>query len=508
MRTTYLALAFLMTLSFSVEAQTIVEWDFQSGAIKTYKGSVSAPNTHPVRLNEFVTVRVINVNTFKYEVTVKGSNVDLSTPIPSELQTIFRLPKEEEEEKIEITDAVAKTKAEAAKMDALSTAITPPGDDSDLDSKMTTLSASCKALISTTAEIAQVRIDRMILISLVQQEWGKHKSLKDAMFNAGIRPRKRLAMRTSYESFIKDYEKVEADYDKASKRAGVLLDNAKVVAKKSKAIANSAGASNADKAKAVTDSAEVDKLKGIKNEIDTAKSKIHDAYEVIESDEFLQIIEDIFTLETAINNEDNFTVVSGPLQMQGDFANFKVSAIPRKVNALLPIVTGKTTNFDIPTVGGWKADFSVGPTMAFGDGAKDELFFLEPGAGDTTVTLISTENKNVIRPGLAALMHFYTRKGRDRALGFAFGVGAEFKTIDDPDLSLYLGGSWVLGKSRKVMVSAGFSFLRVDRLQSQYEVDQVFAKDVINLDAVTSKVFKTAPFISVSYNITNRSEFN
>lgn len=104
------------------------------------------------------------------------------------------------------------------------------------------------------------------------------------------------------------------------------------------------------------------------------------------------------------------------------------------------------------------------------------------------------------------MMHFYKRSGKDWSWGGMMGVGAGFQSFDDADISFYTGLSAILGKSQKVMISAGLSFLNVERLkENEYSVDKEYA-NTIALNDVTEKVIKSSFFISLSYNLTNRVE--
>ena len=124
-----------------------------------------------------------------------------------------------------------------------------------------------------------------------------------------------------------------------------------------------------------------------------------------------------------------------------------------------------------------------------------------------TVKLKRRDNHNIISPGLAAMMHFYPRSGKNIAWGGLFGVGAGFQSTEDINFSLYTGVSLVMGKRQKIMLSAGFSFLRVERLKDkQFEIDKEYPISKIDLANSTEKVFKSSGFLSISYNITNRIE--
>lgn len=441
-----------------------------------------------VKNGKFITFKIINVNTFRYKVEISGKRIDYVTPVPSELQNIFRLGNNKvygEPEKAEegVTEAQTGTKT----MAAMHAEVKAEGTNNDLEAVLRKLVVKCMKYSDLAKEIAEIKFNRMELINISKQKWDKHSSMISAVNLINVKTRD--AMKQDYMDFIAAYSEAEALYGAAVKVAEKALADARTPPGGGAAIP----ANVADR--------ETD-LQTIKD----ASEKVETSYHLISEENYLKLIEDVITLFTAMQNKEYFEAVSPPIQADGDFISFDVTISPERVNDLMPFEQAKTFNIEVPVKGGWVTDFSVGPVVSFRSGANDSLYFLaidEPT--DTTGLLAAGENKNDIRPGLAAMMHVYPRLSANFGIGFMMGVGVNFKAIDDPDISLYIGGTIILGKREKVMMSAGASFMRVGRIKSEYQTGEIYPV-TLNIDDVTSKVFKPSAFFSISYNLTSKVE--
>lgn len=436
----------LLTAFFSqnVNGQT---YDFATGKFT---------DLGPKKAGEMVAFRVININTFRYKVTIKGDQIVYLTPVPTELQTLFRLP----EPTKSVSDAdEGKAKAEGAKDDMQNLASTLPAGS--LKNEMNTLVALCTDFVIKANAVREIKFRRAQLISLAKQNWVNHAAL------VGNLPATLTvtAMQTTIQNFINAYQNAETQY-------AIALD------------------------KAAPDST---KEKRIKN----ALERFEEGYEDIDEDDFVKRVEDIDVLQNALADSRNFTVVSPAVQAEGDFLGFNILIEPDRTNDLLPHESSLVSKAEIAIRKSWKADFSVGPNFSFYDGSRDEKYFLNPTL-DGKGTLTKGDNANVVRPGIAAMLHAYPRTGKDFAAGFMMGVGAGFTNENALTASYYLGGSLVLGKSQKIMINAGLSFLSVDRLKAGYTAGNEYIIESTKIADVTEKALLPSFFFGISYNITNR----
>jgi hypothetical protein len=457
----------------------------------------------PMPFGSFAIVEVINVNTFRYRVEISGRSIDYVTQMPSELQAIFRQPKTsgntaQGQDKVNtgaeqanglVKEAMANNTAAQIALQSgvrmtLATANrqltdnNPANDEAANEAKaqieradalaqladlMKQVAEACQKYTSVVQKVAAIKFSRTELINISKQDWPDYQSMQNSM-PAELN---RDEMRGNFENFTKYYANIQSLFNQA-----ILLNIAPE---------------------------EKDKIKA-------AKKLIDEGHQLITDENYLKLIDDVYTLQEAMSIEKCFTVTSPPVQIEGDVVAFDIKATPVKVNDLLNYTAEKSFKVEIPTRGGLKVDFSVGPVFSFGRNAKDDLYFLEPNVAKDSVTLTSRSNNNAVSPGIAAMMHAYGRSGRSAAFGGCFGVGANVENFDNVKASFYLGASAIFGKRQKLTVSTGFSFLKVERLRETEFETRKYKIDAIKLSDVTEKVFRLSGFLSIGYNLTTRTE--
>ncbi len=469
---------FVMLAAFSQE-QKVREIDWQD-----FASSVSDANiAKPVKTGEFAIFRINNINKFLYKVEIKGKAFVLETPIPSELETLFRLKpselaktatnKKSEEGVAKISDAVssnnnlieALNKNKAAK---------PP--------ELLAFEAAVKDLVQKIEEFRSKSKD--VSIGVFDLKSGRNKLISIAQMDAEF-----TAISTQVNQLTIPTDQVKSDYVEMKDLYAQVLNIY-------------------DDAKQKGVEAGIGDEEAIRLE-DIAK-KVDQGQKLIEEEALLSLITDIEFLSTELVNKNNFKITAPPVQMEGDIVVYKVTVTPIITRSLGAHKNPTDFEFSIPAQGGVKVDFSVGPVVCFGKNSRDEKYFLKETLNPDSVTLETRPNNNEISPGVAAMMHFYRRSGKSWGnWGGLFGVGAGFQSIDDVNLSLYAGVSGVFGKTQKVMIGAGFGFLRVDRLKdSQFTAGGKYAIKKIELGNVTEKVFRSSLFLTISYNLTTRKEIN
>lgn len=407
-----------------------------------------------------VVMKLKNINSILYKVEINANQMEYRTNIPVELASLFRIT-EESAAKLE------KAKNEAGSALESMKALESVTKDTALQKALPDIIKKCEDYVKRTGEV--IAIFNKIRTNMATFLSGARPTVSQADFQNALSELESLATpdnRRICDDYCTLYNEVEALYENA------LAPNP----------------ANKEKKR-----------------IEDALEKIEEAHEVIESRNIPGLLDEIEKLKKAADDPQNFTVTSPPIQMDGDAVVFKIKQTPKDPKVASEI---KWAPLTVPTKGGWKTDFSVGSALSFGNEARDEKYYLDSIA-EGSVALRGRDNRNSIRPGLAAMMHFYPRSGRDIAGGFMFGVGAGFQSVDDVNLSFFGGGSILLGKERKVILSGGISYLRIDRLKTpQYEKDAVYASDKIRIDEVTEKVFRSSFFLSISFAIASKVEIN
>jgi len=420
----------------------------------------------PIENDTPITFKVTNINTFLYKVTVEGKQVDFNTTIASPLQKIFSVEAMTSEE----TSEKAKEGVEETNK-ALIIMKEVVKKDTNLHSIITPLIDSCGVYIDEMKEIVELmdklQFQRTLLIAYSKQNWTFPKmQIEVNKLNIPLWD----SVLTVMAKFEQSYEDIEIFYEQKEEE---LKDSLRA-----------------------------------KFAIKEAVINIENGYHKFKEEQLFPTLKEVMILKTELLNPKNFEVAIPPIQMIGDQVSFEMNITLTETNQFAPYRHTFPMNIDIPGKGGWKTDFSVGPVLSFLGAINDEKPFLKDTAIDSIGQLEVEYPRNNIRPNVAAMMHFYKRRGKGVNFGGLFGVGTGFTTLDDANLSFFLGGSFVLGKRKKVMINSGLSLLKVDRLKSPFDTGQEIERTKINLEEITESVFRPSAFFGISYSLTQKIEQN
>lgn len=443
-----------------------------------FKNSVQNTDVvNSVKWGSLTVFQIKDINKFLYKVTIAGRSFELQTPMPSELQTLFRQTqsdRQKSETNAKAKEAVTQAEAAADKANKLQENVrndrVAHGEAIDpleqaLDEVKRKFQAYLAAVRQASMDILSLKRSRNQLISIAQ---------KDMSF---------ASIATEVSGVNWPISNIESNYtDVKDRYQETLLE-----------VANAKSLAADDQSKLVI-------VTAIENNLKTAQT-------LIDEEALLSMVDDINYLYTELTNESNFTVVAPPVQMDGDIVSYEITVTPTATRSLAPYRNPMKFTFDVPAQGGTKVDFSVGPAVSFGKDAKDEKYYLEETPNSDEVILRRRANNNVIIPSLGAFMHVYRRSAKWAAIGGMFGIGVGFQSTSEVNANLFLGLTAVLGKQQKVMLSGGASYLKVDRIKSeQYVEGNNYDATKINLADVTERVYKPSGFISISYNLSNRTE--
>jgi hypothetical protein len=472
----------------------------------------------PVNNGSFTIFQITDINKFLYKVEIEGKVFELQTPIPTELQTLFRLTPEQVAQRAtdnKVKEAATIIEDDKNKMQTVKTKMDLKLLNVDnekieaLSQTMAKLVKVCEEYYTKTSKLSEdvfgLKSLRNKLISIAQSD--RPFSSITAMLNDLTIPDAEI-VKQDYIALQQLYNKVEATYNEALKKAEAAkkdaqtsLDDANKTAKTAKTEEADILAKDAESLlKATNDYV---------SEIKQASEGVEEADKLISDEVLLSLLDEVDFLYKELGNKNNFNVVSPPVQMDGDMVSYNVNITPCVTRTIGPNKSPMQFKFDIPAKRGLKVDFSVGPTLSFSDNSKDDKYFLEEivGSNPDSVKLKKLDNNNAVSPSLAAMMHIYSRGAKGFALGWLFGVGVGFQSTTQLNVNIYTGISLVAGKREKVMFNAGCSWLRVDRIKNKQFADGTnYAASKITLGDVTEKVFKPSFFFGISYNLTNKVE--
>gem|GEM_PF-4108941 len=163
-------------------------------------------------------------------------------------------------------------------------------------------------------------------------------------------------------------------------------------------------------------------------------------------------------------------------------------------------------SYEIPIVGGWKADFSTGIFLTglrnFEYATRDSTIETQEGtdpddeAGPITKKVIFRQNTGGFDLGIGVMAHFYRRMLFPVNVGFSLGV----ISTADVEPRFLLGLSTIIGQSQRLILNGGMAVGKVERLSSDLREDGFLEakSDVVP----TRKHTMARWFIGVTYNFT------
>ncbi|QDW25122.1 hypothetical protein FFJ24_009990 [Pedobacter sp. KBS0701] len=194
----------------------------------------------------------------------------------------------------------------------------------------------------------------------------------------------------------------------------------------------------------------------------------------------------------------NWTYVVDAQPIENDLTVIAVNIKPK--DAVSCSITAKSYAMNIKAKGGIKIDFSTGLFTNFGgNDFKDQTYRYEPVEGSTTQQqIVKNENKNSIFPSVGALMHVYGRTGNDVKLAGTFGLS----TKDLEKINYHLGGSLILGTSKRFILSAGATLTKASLITDEYHVGQTLEKAIAPAAIPTASFNRFGFFAAFTYNLT------
>jgi hypothetical protein len=232
------------------------------------------------------------------------------------------------------------------------------------------------------------------------------------------------------------------------------------------------------------------------------------------------LVKRIFVVEEilkSIEHKEFFTFVSGPYIPFGDLVTFKV-IVESADAASLTIDNRKTFELPMFTKNRFRFDFSTG--LSFIGGLTNSSFktepyfrsFIPPGGGssiqvstDSFSIKENTRNEKVI-PTICAFVHAGFDIGGQWKPVFTFG--ASLNTTDFDISTIVLGAGLMIGRSERFIISGGWAFKKIEVLDPKFvaDVNTPYKKSFFANEAVPIvKEFRSGWFLSVSYNLTNKS---
>lgn len=397
------------------------------------------------RNGQFYTIKINNINTLLYKVQITGIHYEYSTESSADLNKLFgmngsELSTETARKGVENSDQAKKSISDITK------------DMKEKFESENELVEKCEKYAHSLSFIKDLQNDYILNKSIVTSKLN-YKDIKSKIKNANY-DNKIEEFKDFYEEAERQYELLEEKYK---------LDN--------------------------------DTLQFIKEKL----SELEMAHESVLAS-INAITTKLFQIKLFVENENNFTIVSTPMQMAGDYSKIKVEIEPIDSKS----GDGKIMwEMKFHSNSGLKIDYSVGPIFRFGKYAGNDLIH-KKNLNDSISFVIN--NGGFLTPSLSAMMHIYDRSSTYHTFGGTFGVSANFTSLDSLNLGFLLGGSYIIGRKKKVIITLGASANRVNIFNNKlYSYDKLYSLDT-DFSDLTKNVFKASFFFSISYNLSRIKE--
>ncbi len=454
---------FLICLVYELKAQTLITFDYNSRAY------IPTDNTC-VTQGSSVSYRIVNINTFAKKVLISGSLFSLNTDMPSEIATLFRIKidnadknladTKEQVEKMNNVSSEAKESAKKAAAPALTTAAIE--DSKSAATEAEKLVADCRDYYRKAEKIKDaITFQKNLAETLSNENYYNEVSMAQALNNRGVNTATVNALEADFINFNSAYDKVYAQYEVA--------------------------ADAARDAKNATHQAK----------IESAQEQVEEDYEALKK-QYQDALTSIDNLFTKATDPVSYIVTSQhPIYVEDDAdeVEFQVQiGDPKddfsKINPFKKILKVK---------GGIKLDYSVGLALKF---ISDDQYFL-----DSDKKIQQRSKNNALTPGIAPMLHVYRRTCNTIAWGGMFGINADFKELTDVNLGFLGGLSVIVGRSQKIIFSAGLSYSKVSRLKAaEFDVNnKAYDNTDFTIENVTERILQPSGFFSFSYSLAKRN---
>ncbi|MDQ3141653.1 MAG: hypothetical protein M3Q56_05330, partial [Bacteroidota bacterium] len=176
------------------------------------------------------------------------------------------------------------------------------------------------------------------------------------------------------------------------------------------------------------------KLMGLKTSVPTLKKIVNDWIDWTKSNQLNQLHKNIITFSDAgifnlLSDFDkikveNFTYFISPVAIEKDETVFKIDVTPKPglTNSLL---MPRTYEYKIRAKGGVKIDFSTGIVGSFGEPTFYDQTYRYKNYSTDTLQIIRNKNRNIMYPGVIALMHVYGRDTDNIQPSFSVGLSTK-----------------------------------------------------------------------------------
>ncbi len=163
-------------------------------------------------------------------------------------------------------------------------------------------------------------------------------------------------------------------------------------------------------------------------------------------------------------------------------------------------VAKEFTPYQIRTKGGLKVNFSSGYLLSF-KGDDNYTVYRDANGGVGA----SKGNSNTLSHALGALAHVYRRSDKD----YNFALSSGISLANNSNLGFYLGCSVLFSEKNRLIISAGISYIQLQKLNSS-NLERVGETEKYKFLSASDDIIKYDPvyqptgFVSITYNLAGK----
>jgi|GEM_PF-3568181 len=204
------------------------------------------------------------------------------------------------------------------------------------------------------------------------------------------------------------------------------------------------------------------------------------------------------SLDRILGTENSYTYTSIPIQGFEDYLQFDVTLISKTKKGENKYIIDRDRTFKYKEYlkGGVRFDFSIGTVFDIGN-MQQEFDVVQDNNG---YQIIQTTNNEYI-PTIAGMLHSSWRSSNNFAFGVTLGVSMDMTKLSLN--SLFPGVSLLIGKTDKIILTAGPALRKVTQLTNGFTLNTSFNSSP---EGYTSESYKLGWFVGISWNLTNKQK--
>ncbi|WP_293888495.1 MULTISPECIES: hypothetical protein [unclassified Sphingobacterium] len=202
-----------------------------------------------------------------------------------------------------------------------------------------------------------------------------------------------------------------------------------------------------------------------------------------------------------LSREENYYIVSEPIQPKNDMVIFNIAIKKREGNSS-KLIKERFFKHEEYIRKGLRFDLGIGLAGSFFRNAK--LYDLERR---DSATYITRKGRHTYVPSVIGLATLGFRSASYTTFGLSAGMGLDINEGEIQVSNFYTGPSLTLGRYDRVTITGGIALKNLNVLKSSYQVNKGYSASISESDVFTKR-YHFGYFLSITYNLTKGMKNN